>query len=224
LTSGSEEDLIRANVDFTRELGALCLRQRIRLVHLGSAAEYGAALDGIVRETTTTDPISQYGRTKLAGSTSLMALADDGLDVTIARVFNVIGPGQPLSTPIGEFAAAVRALPTSGGAVRALDSSLIRDFATRGRVAEVLLRIAQVPGRVPLVNVCSGRGLSFAELIMAMARVRGVRVRVEDTRPGGIPTVVGDPSTLQRLIGRLPVESADHLAHEAMQPNDPLHA
>jgi UDP-glucose 4-epimerase len=71
-----------------------------------------------------------------------------------------------------------------------------------------------------VVNVCSGRGLSYSELILAMARVQGVSVRVSDTRPGGIPTVIGDPTTLHRIVGQLPAESIERLAAEAMKAAD----
>jgi nucleoside-diphosphate-sugar epimerase len=216
-TVGSDAALTQANVAYTHMVGEVCRRSGVRMIHVGSAAEYGGGDEAVVRETAPTQPQSPYGRSKLAGTQALLHLAAQGLDVTVARPFNVIGAGQPLSTPIGEFAEAVRALPASGGDVPVRDSSLVRDFISRTFVADALLRLGQTEGRAALVNVCSGQGLSFADLIQAMADVRGVAIRIINTQPGGIPRVVGDPALLHTLIGPAEVEGAAQLARQALQ-------
>ena len=215
-TSGVESAQQVANVDHTRDVADLCLRLGVRLLHVGSAAEYGDAGDGLLAEDTVPRPRSLYGRTKLAGTNELLRAAERGLDVIVARPFNVLGPGQPLNTPPADFAAAVNALPPSGGTVEVRDSSLVRDFVSLERLAKCLLALAATHSASPIVNVCSGRGVSFGELVQAMAAARGVDVTLVDTAPGGVPRVVGDPSRLHSLIGRTEPEATVDMARAAL--------
>ena len=222
-TNGDESEQRVANVDHARDVAELCLRLGVRLLHVGSAAEYGDAGDRLVGEDTETQPRSLYGRTKLAGTNELLRAAECGLDVIVARPFNVLGPSQPFNTPPADFAAAVNALPASGGTVEVRDSSLVRDFMSLERLAISLLGLAAVPSASGIVNVCSGRGVSFGKLVHAMAAARGVHVTIVDTAPGGVPRVVGDPTRLNALIGRAEPESTVEMARAALSQESGLH-
>ncbi len=211
-TSGTLAQLKAANTDHARNLAVFCLRRGVRLIHLGSAAEYGTANVDLITETTATNPGSDYGRTKLAGTHELLRAADEGLEVVVARPFNILGVGQPPNTPPADFAAAVAALPPGGGTVWVRDSSLVRDFMGLTRVALHLLTLARAPELPRLVNVCSGRGVSFGDLVRALAAARDVEVTVVDTAPGGVPRAVGDPTALHRLVG---AQAPEHLLNLA---------
>lgn len=64
-----------------------------RLVHLGSAAEYGPGVPDVrVTESAATRPLAPYGATKLAGT---VAVTTSGLDAVVLRVGNPVGPGAP---------------------------------------------------------------------------------------------------------------------------------
>lgn len=215
---GSGEERRQTNETLAAEVGEACLDLDLRLLHIGSAAEYGPPPNAeLISELAPVHPCTPYGRSKLAGTERLMALRARGLEVTVARAFNVVGPAQPLTTPIGEFAAAVRQLPVTGGNVFVRDSSLVRDFISTTLLARALLALAmceQLPG---IVNVCSGVGHSFAELIYAMADIRNIEISVIDTKPDGIARVVGDPALLRSLIGPQQPESVHELAAAALQ-------
>jgi UDP-glucose 4-epimerase len=120
-----------------------------------------------------------------------------------------------LTTPVGEFAAAVNALRGPGDLL-VRDSSLVRDFVSRSRVATTLVMLSRVEQPPRVVNVCSGKGVSFAELIRAMAEIRGLAVRIVDTSPGGLARVVGDPTLLESLVGRREPEAPHQLARAAL--------
>jgi UDP-glucose 4-epimerase len=117
------------------------------------------------------------------------------------RIFNLVGANRRGVDPISDFAREVSSLPGSGGVVHPYDSSLVRDLIGLDEAADIVLDLCEHVGEAPLVNLCSGLGVTFRNLIMAMAEVRGVPVRIEDTSPGGIPRVVGDPRLLHHLVG-----------------------
>lgn len=213
-TRGSMEELEAANASFARELAEACRRQGWPLVHVGSAAEYGPVTGDAVTEGAPTSPATAYGKSKLTGSDAVAMERQRGLLATIARPFNVIGPGQPTWTPIGEFAAAVSAFGPEGGQLDVRDSTLVRDFVSRRVVAEVLLRLTDVTTPPPVVNICSGRPTSFRDVITAMARGRGLQVSIRDTHPGGLPRVVGDPTLLTDTVGPLPHPDLAELARQ----------
>ena len=215
-TSGDETTLHRANVELVERLARTCHEVGAGLVTLGSAAEYGAPIGPLVAESDPPQPTSPYGRSKLAATQAVLRHVDAGLRATVLRMFNLVGPDRPGVDPISDFARAVNALPASGGAVHPYDSSLVRDLMGLDRAADLVLDLCLHVGEARVVNLCSGRGVNFRDLIEAMAAVRGVPVRVEDTSPGGIPRVVGDPGLLFGLVGVQEPEAVSDLAALAL--------
>jgi NDP-hexose 4-ketoreductase len=77
-----------------------------RLVHIGSAAEYGSVADGVpVAEDAVPRPAGLYGATKLGGTRLVELARTAGLDAVALRVFNVVGAGSPEGTLPGAAAA-----------------------------------------------------------------------------------------------------------------------
>jgi nucleoside-diphosphate-sugar epimerase len=216
-TSGSRALLEDANVETCRLLADACERSGNRFVTVGSAAEVGIPCGELVREQTPEHPVGDYGRSKLAATMLVRERRERGLRGTVARVFNIVGPGRPGTSPVSDFAAAVRRLDVTDGVVEVRDSSLVRDLSSLGWVAERLVDLAAVAGAVETVNVCSGRGTSYRELIEAMAEALGLTVSVTDTRPGGIARVVGDPTLLRSLVECGPTEEITFLARLALE-------
>jgi nucleoside-diphosphate-sugar epimerase len=211
-TRGEQTTLLQANVELVERLAQTCDEVGAALVTLGSAAEYGVPAGSLAAESDQPQPTGPYGRSKLAATSAVLRHVDAGLRATVVRMFNLVGADRPGVDPISDFARAVNALPASGGAVRPYDSSLVRDLMGLDRAADLVLDLCQHVGEAPVVNLCSGRGVSFRDLIEAMGAVRGVPVRVEDTSPGGIPRVVGDPRLLFRLVGVREPQTVSELA------------
>jgi nucleoside-diphosphate-sugar epimerase len=96
-----DEDVARRiNADLPRvlaeRLSAITLPpwDGLRLVHVGSALEYGEAA-GDLNESTTPVATTLYGSTKLAGTLAVAAVARaNGLRALTARLFTVYGPGE----------------------------------------------------------------------------------------------------------------------------------
>lgn len=210
---GDESSLVRANVTFASWLAASCERSGLRLVHIGSAAEYGPPVGSArLSESSTCRPTSTYGVTKLAGTSEVLGSTAAGT-VTVVRPFNLVGPGAPPASPVAQFADDVAALPSGGGVVRVGWPETIRDVITVGQLAESILALIGIPTWLPLVNVCSGSGVSFGSVVGSLARRRGVAVEVETMGQPGIVAVVGDPSLLRSATGSSPTPlTADDVA------------
>ncbi len=169
-----------------------------RIVHVGSALEYGTAA-GDLREDTTPTPTTLYGTTKLRGTETLLAAADrHRLPAVVARLFTVYGPGEIARRLLPTLLAArEHDLPiplTAGGQ--------LRDFTYVDEVAAGLLRLGAVPATpaVP-VNVATGRLTSVRDFTTTAARVLGLPVG--RLRFGELPTrpeeMHHDPVNVERL-------------------------
>jgi nucleoside-diphosphate-sugar epimerase len=184
LVAGSAVHLTDVNA---RGPAALCEALRdaapgTRLVHLGSAAEYGPTAPGErVAESAPTGPLSPYGATKLAGT---VAVSTGGLDSVVLRVFNPVGPGAPVAGLPGRLAAELRRAGDEG-VIRVGDLSAHRDFVDVRDVAEAAVRAATASGPLPpVLNIGSGRATAVRELAQGLARTAGFRGRIEETGDG----------------------------------------
>ncbi|MER6347348.1 NAD-dependent epimerase/dehydratase family protein [Streptomyces sp. NPDC001595] len=149
-----------------------------RLVHLGSAAEYGPGAPGLrVTESAATRPAGPYGATKLAGT---VAVTSSGLDAVVLRVGNPVGPGAPPTGLPGRVAALLADAGRDPDAtVRLGDLSAHRDFVDVRDVARAAGLAATVPGPLPpVLNVGGGDAVPVRELVRTLAEVAGFRGRV----------------------------------------------
>jgi nucleoside-diphosphate-sugar epimerase len=141
-----------------------------RLVHAGSALEYGRAA-GRLREEMPPEPSTEYGRTKLAGTDAVRSAGAAGLPCVVARLFNVYGPGEH---PDRLLASLLRAAFT-GGRVALSTGTQRRDFTFVGDVSEGLLRLGLVPApRGNLVNLATGRLTSVRDFATVAAAAVGL--------------------------------------------------
>ncbi|PWI09774.1 NarL family transcriptional regulator [Streptomyces sp. NWU339] len=195
-TAGDAVTLAEVN---TRGPAVLCaaLRQaapRARLVHLGSAAEYGPGEPGTkVTETAATRPLGPYGATKLAGTAVVTA---SGLDAVVLRVGNPVGPGAPPTGLPGRVAALLREAGASTGAgpearagavLRLGDLSAYRDFVDARDVARAAVLAVMAAGPLPpVLNIGGGEAVRVRDLVHLLARRAGFGGQLEeDTKDTG---------------------------------------
>lgn len=174
-----------------------------RLVHVGSAAEYGA-VSGDLDEETSARPVGVYGRTKWAGTVGLAKAAREReLSAVTARIFTVYGPGEHdgrLLPSLLNAAANPGVLPLTAGLQR-------RDFTYVEDVVEGLLRLGVAttvtPGEV--VNLCTGVLTSVRTFIEEAARV--LPIPSERLGFGAMPERAGemdhDPVSVARCRSHL---------------------
>ena len=190
-----------------------------RLVHAGSALEYGL-VSGTATEDGPANPHSDYGRTKLAGTMTLRAVAEStGLNSVTARTFTVFGPGEHRGRLLPTLREAAR-----NGSVATLSAGMQRrDFAYVEDVAEGMLRLGLSDGRPgEIVNLATGRMTSvraFAETAAMVLELPPDRllfgtepIRADEMRITGV-----DVSRLRQRTGWTPDPDLEHGIRRAVQ-------
>lgn len=216
LLRGSDAAMQAANVAFPTWLVGALGDTGVRLVHIGSAAEYGdpGSADPIL-ETAPCVPTAPYGITKHAGTTAVLAARDAGLDAVVGRGFNLVGAQLPPSSPLGQWLTDVAALPPDGGKIEVWEGRTFRDFILLEDLAAGLAALAMAPAVPDLVNLCSSTGLYYGEIVDALVRAAGKRAEVRSLDQGGIMAVVGDNRRLESIAGIDPQMSLRIVAERA---------
>ncbi|WP_018569852.1 NAD-dependent epimerase/dehydratase family protein [Streptomyces sp. PsTaAH-124] len=185
-----------------------------RLVHLGSAAEYGPGRPGRrTTESAATRPLGPYGATKLAGT---VALTSAGLDAVVLRVGNPVGPGAPATGLPGRVTALLRAAGQGTGTVLPLgDLSAYRDFVDVRDVARAVALALTAPGPLPpVLNIGGGEAVPVRTLVRKLADAAGFRGRIEEDAAGSARSArvswqCSDITAAARALGWRPVHPLD---------------
>lgn len=187
---GDPDVLAAANINATHALvkAMFLAKMPARLVHLGSAAEYGRTVPGVpVTERTAPRPAAMYGITKLAGTRLVELAAATGLDGVVLRVFNPVGPGAPQSSLPGRLTAELRQALKHGTDVRLGPLDAVRDFVDARDVADAVLAAAAAPTLPrPVLNIGSGRGAPVRAMVKELIAISGYAgaVREGEAAPG----------------------------------------
>ncbi|MFF7632673.1 NAD-dependent epimerase/dehydratase family protein [Kitasatospora sp. NPDC008050] len=172
-TYGTSRTLVRANVLAVATVCEAIRRSHepARLVHIGSAAEYGVVPCGApISESAEPRPVGPYGVSKLAGTELVLS---SGLDAAVLRVFDVVGPGTPAASLFGRLAEGLRrALEQQEGQVRMPDLSGFRDFVDVRDVAQAV-RAAAVSAATGVINIGTGHAVQAREAAELLIRASG---------------------------------------------------
>lgn len=156
-------------------------------------------------------PVTPYGASKAAMEIVCGQYARGrGLRVGIARAFNLIGPGQSPRFAVPGFARSIAMAEREAETEVELklgNADAVRDFIDVREGARALLEISRRE-LCGTYNLCSGRGVTIAELVAELATAARVPVAVRRDsslqRPADPPALVGDPSRLREAIGSEP--------------------
>ncbi|MGB6576411.1 MAG: NAD(P)-dependent oxidoreductase [Streptosporangiaceae bacterium] len=189
-TTGATEVLAAANVTAVYALVTAMIQARVpaRLVHIGSAAEYGRTEPGVpVAESALPQPTSVYGVTKLAGTRLVELARVAGLDAVVLRVFNVVGARAPEDGLPGRAAVQLRQAMDQGTDIRLGPLDAVRDFVDARDVADAVLAAAGAPA-LPhsIINIGSGRGVASRTLVEKLIAISGYKAAVHEDAQGSV--------------------------------------
>jgi UDP-glucose 4-epimerase len=210
----------RNNTCVSRTLIEACVEHGVaRFIFSSTAAVYGAPADLPVSEQAPAAPINPYGRSKLMTE---WLLADVGaahfLRSAVLRYFNVAGAdrlgraGQTTAKATHLIKVACEAatgrreeVAIFGGDYDTPDGTCIRDYLHVSDLAgaHVAALGALDAGSDSLVLNCGyGRGHSVREVLQAVERESGVRLRtrVAARRPGDAPILVADATKIRTAL------------------------
>jgi len=225
-TAGSEEELATSNIRGIVNVveAAAAVAPDARILHLGSASEYGCRADQKlpVHERTPCEPTSRYGWSKHGGvKLALNMSARTKVPVIVARPFNLVGAGVPGHLFVGAMLERIAGALRNGEDtidVGPLDTE--RDFlpvSDAVRAYELLLRRGATR---QIYNVCSGRPLpirTVAEMLLAMAP-RPLRLNIDDRIHGNSACIrsFGSPAKLAAL-GFRPASTIEQALRQAWE-------
>ncbi|MPW20595.1 NAD-dependent epimerase/dehydratase family protein [Paraburkholderia sp. CNPSo 3157] len=204
----SVAELYRVNTIFAANVlrAAFITNPNPHVLLVGSAAEYGPVPDADlpVAETFPCQPNTTYGITKLAQTLQGLNAAAAGLPVTIARVFNPIGPGMSTSLALGSFADQISRFGDEGGTLFTGDLEVERDFIDVREAGRLLAELAvNVDATGQIVNICTGVGYSLLELTRRLIVASGLEIQLQfDKSRTGNSTVrrfIGHPGKIESL-------------------------
>lgn len=185
--AGPADVLSAVNVTGTYALvRAMLQAPPARLVHLGSAAEYGRAEPEVgVSERTPPRPVSMYGVTKLAGTRLVQVVRAVQLETVVLRVFNPVGPGAPEAGLPGRLAGTLRSALAEGTEVHLGPLDAVRDFVDARDVADAVLAAATADTLPhPVLNIGSGRGVPVRALVKELVDISGYAGSVREDAEG----------------------------------------
>ena len=222
LPPASDGEMWRVNVGGTASL-LHALRAAAapiaRFVGIGSAAEYSREARSPIDEEAPCAGASAYGTTKVAQTLLSMHLgAAFGFDVSIARPFNLIGPGLPARL----VAAALlrQFLDAPDGVIRVGNTHTARDFVDVRDVVRAYWLLATSPNAAGVFNVCSGVPTTIEQLLRLLGditrRSTTIAVDPERVRPDDPVEVYGNPARLRRATGWQPAISLERSLHDMM--------
>ena len=169
-----------------------------RVVHAGSALEYGTA-SGDLAEGTTCTPTTLYGRTKLAGTLRLHEMARTvGVRATTGRLFTVYGPGEH----DGRLLPSLLAGSGDGGVIRLSAGMQRRDFTFVDDVVDGLLALGALGGvDTGVVNIATGELSTVRRFVEIATSVAGIAR--ERLAFGALPTRAEEMNHASVNVARL---------------------
>jgi GDP-4-dehydro-6-deoxy-D-mannose reductase len=179
-----------------------------RVLVVSTGGIYGATTD-VLTENSRLDPSSPYVVSKMAQENLGSYYAKRGFDVTIARPFNHIGPGQQLGFLVADVCSKIAELERrGGGALSVGDLASSRDYTDVRDVAEAYSALIRAGRPGETYNVCSGSSHTGHEIVQTLCGLAKVAITLERTtslaRPTDASVVRASSEKLQRATGWLP--------------------
>lgn len=175
----------------------------LRIVALGSCAEYDWNHGVCTEYETPCHPSTPYGEAKLATGRYLEFLSHQGISTAWARLFFMYGPGASIDRMPGSVIAAI----ARGESALCSTGEQRRDFLYIQDVARAIVTILE-SGITGPINVCSGAAVSIASMAERTAKLMDgqslLKLGALPSRPHDPALIVGDNGRLTQEVGWRP--------------------
>lgn len=205
------DDAYAVNVQANRQLLELMKRtcSDTRVLLIGSAAEYGVieADENPVSEDHALNPVSVYGLTKVWQTQLAGFYSRHGVDVVVARVFNLKGKGLSEKLFVGRLQKQIDAVLSGEQSVIELGPlSATRDYISTEDAALQLFDIAEFGESGHVYHVASGKPVVIRELLKDTLNEYGLDLSIvheaeEKTNRSGydVPVIYADMNYTLKL-------------------------
>ena len=159
-----------------------------RIILIGTAAEYGFVPEGElpVTEEHPLWPVSNYGISKAAQAYHVRQYASYGLDVMLARIFNMVGEGLSPLLSLSCFARQVAMI--EAGKLRKLEVRNLnskRDFIKVEQVIGALRFLISEGEKGQFYNICSGKSYRLRELLKILIGMSTAEIEIVKSESPG---------------------------------------
>jgi GDP-4-dehydro-6-deoxy-D-mannose reductase len=179
-----------------------------KLLLIGSAAEYGSNQVLPLSESSSLNPASIYGLSKVWQTYQAKYFRNCyNLKISLARTFNISACDLPDKFSLGSFVEQIKNLPSNGTlAVGNINS--MRDFVEISDVVDAYWKILMNEKDDFIFNVCSGYSILISDIITHLIKVSGknIQVIVDPDRyyKGDIADSYGDNKKIKQITGWCP--------------------
>lgn len=197
----------------------------IRVIAIGSSDEYGKLKDrGInVTEDIPVNPISPYAISKYAQEMfSQLYVKSYGMDICMARLFNLGGSGQSKGYMISDFSSGIAEVESGKRqfvTVGNLDSA--RDFTHVKDACKAVRLIAEKGHSGEIYNICSGLTHKAQEVLDMLVSMANMPIVIKQDpsliRPSDTPVVCGNHDKLTAHTGWMPNKSLYEILSDALE-------
>ncbi|MGW9629795.1 dTDP-glucose 4,6-dehydratase [Agromyces sp. NPDC055520] len=210
---------VQTNIGIATTFCELARRGLIeRLVHFSSSEAYGSARYVPMDEGHPHDAITPYAASKSAEDHIISSYVQTfGIDATVVRPFNNIGPRQNPGSYAGIVPIVINRVLNGQPIEIHGDGEQTRDLTWVRDTADMAVRIHDSPDcRGQVLNVATGRATSMNELVSRLLAILGTPdypIIHTESRPGDVRQHLADVTKLTGLLGAQPkVLTDDELA------------
>lgn len=210
----NEKDLFKNNVLATKSLFEVIAEindYRPRIIIPGSAAEYGKTMPATkpIKETVHARPILFYGFAKNMQTELGLMYARAGLDIIVARIFNVSGYGMPPTLSLGQFSKQIALIEKSKRrpVIHTGNLGMKRDFLDIKDVCSALLAIARKGKSGEIYNICSGKSYVMRDLLeelISYTQVDNIAIKEDKKGTRGMDVSIGSYEKIKKTTGWKP--------------------
>ncbi|MDP2939813.1 MAG: GDP-mannose 4,6-dehydratase [Candidatus Omnitrophota bacterium] len=196
------------NVGISRSIFKILLKKGVRIKNIlliGSAAEYGLNNNLPINEYEPLNPINPYGFSKSMQTLyALFYFNNFGINVNIARTFNLVGKDISTSLSIGSFANQIKKAQ-NGDTIYVGNLNTKRDFLNVEDAISAFWKILINEKKGEIYNVCSGRSYFIKDilnfLIEKSKKKLNVSVKKEYIKTSDTMDSYGDNAKLRKDTG-----------------------